>query len=64
MDDEVAFRIEWEGLEVEATCPPRMWQEILGGIGNEMLRLNAALSVVVPDAEPAAQTEDQNPAPN
>lgn len=59
MDDEVAFRIEWEGLELETTCPIHIWPDILGALGNEMLRLNAALSVVVAqDQAPVAHTED------
>ena len=44
MDDaECAIRIEWEGLTVEATCPPGMFAQTLGMVGNEMLRLNVAL---------------------
>jgi len=40
---EIAFRIEWEGLEVEASCPPEHAALTLGLIGNELLRLNLAL---------------------
>ena len=40
---EIAFRIEWEGLEVEASCPPEHAHMTLGLIGNELLRLNLAL---------------------
>lgn len=45
-DEECAIRIMWEGLEVEASCPSRMFADTLGMVGNEMLRLNAALVVM------------------
>lgn len=45
-DEECAIRVMWEGLELEATCPPRLFAETLGMVGNEMLRLNAALVVM------------------
>ena len=40
---EIAFRIEWEGLELESTCPPEHAASTLGLLGNELLRLNLAL---------------------
>lgn len=48
MDGECAIRICWKGLEVEATCPPQLFASALGWVGNEMLRLNAALAGEAP----------------
>jgi hypothetical protein len=46
VDDECAIRIQWDGLEVEATCPSHMFAQTIGAVGNEMLRLNAALAAM------------------
>ena len=59
MDDDVecAIRITWEGLEVEATCPPHMFAQTLGMVGNEMLRLNAALVAMDAPAPAGVRTD-------
>jgi hypothetical protein len=56
---ECAIRVMWEGLEVEATCPPHMFAQTLGQVGNEMLRLNAAL-VAMDETHRVGATDDHH----